>query len=141
MSWWIYLEDPETGEVAEVENFSAGGTQVVGGSTRAELNVTYNYGEVCCCAQVGNLPLHYAIEDEALGWQPSEDDTPTWFHFRRLAGLRGRNTIPTLAKFVERCGTQTFSDYWAPTPGNAGAAAAILLEWARQHPEYVWRVS
>lgn len=45
MSWWIRLEHPETKELAEVENFQEGGTQLVGGSTKAELNVTYNYGK------------------------------------------------------------------------------------------------
>jgi hypothetical protein len=41
MSYWIALED-ENGPV-QVESFEDGGTYVVGGSTEADLNVTYNY--------------------------------------------------------------------------------------------------
>src|SRR4029077_6146288 len=38
-------------------------------------------------------------------------------------------------------GTERDDDYWAPTDGNAGYAASILLGWAKQHPEATWRVS
>jgi hypothetical protein len=44
MSWWVYLESPK-GRVLTVERFMDGGTYMVGGSTDAELNVTYNYGK------------------------------------------------------------------------------------------------
>lgn len=44
MSWWIYLED-EKGKTVKVKNHSEGGTYVLGGTTRAELNVTYNYSK------------------------------------------------------------------------------------------------
>ena len=43
MSWWIYLEDPETAETLPVSSHSEGGTYAVGGTSKAELNVTYNY--------------------------------------------------------------------------------------------------
>lgn len=41
MSYWISLSD-ENG-ICEVENHTEGGTIVVGGTTDADLNVTYNY--------------------------------------------------------------------------------------------------
>ena len=31
-------------------------------------------------------------------------------------------------------------DYWAPTPGNAGDALNILLEWAREFPKGVFTI-
>lgn len=44
MSWWIYLDD-ENGDVIDTNEVRhEGGTQVLGGCTEAELNVTYNYG-------------------------------------------------------------------------------------------------
>lgn len=66
-----------------------------------------------------------------------------WPHFRfgRLDGRTAHNTIPMLAYAVRRLGTQRDQDYWAATPGNAGHAASILLGWARQHPDAVWRVT
>lgn len=45
MSYWISLNNPETGKPEKVDRFYEGGTQVVGGSTDAEINVTYNYGK------------------------------------------------------------------------------------------------
>jgi hypothetical protein len=46
MSWWVSLHDV-TGEIyTDVSKFEEGGTFVVGGSTEADLNVTYNYGKL-----------------------------------------------------------------------------------------------
>jgi hypothetical protein len=59
MSWWISLQD-EQGEVVSVEPFTEGGTYALGGSTEAELNVTYNYGK------------HFAFRDELDGKKASE---------------------------------------------------------------------
>ncbi len=44
MSYWISLIDKE-GTIPEVESFQEGGTQVIGGSNEADLNVTYNYAK------------------------------------------------------------------------------------------------
>ena len=43
MSWWVSLVDPETKEIVEVPRFQEGGSQVLGGTTVGDLNVTYNY--------------------------------------------------------------------------------------------------
>ena len=45
MSFDISLNHPETGKIAEVENFTEGGTYAIGGSNEADLNVTYNYSK------------------------------------------------------------------------------------------------
>ena len=121
-----------------------GGTQLVGGTTECDLNITGNYSRL----------YHLALDKEdGLGW---------------LYGKRAKDTIERLEKAVEllstdqyvrtvdncvKCGFRTgvgkgladpYSDenrrrdYWAPTPGNAGYALNILLGWAREHPEGEW---
>jgi len=45
-----------------------------------------------------------------------------------------------LKRVVDKLGVKRFENYWAPTPGNAGYAASILLRWAKQYPDYVWEV-
>lgn len=43
MGWWVYLKDKETGETVEVDRHAEGGTCVIGGTTEAEIKITYNY--------------------------------------------------------------------------------------------------
>ncbi len=43
MSWWIHLENEKEEIIDTDEVRCEGGTQVFGGSSTAELNVTYNY--------------------------------------------------------------------------------------------------
>ena len=47
MSYDIYLKDPVTKEVVEVDtpHFIAGGTYAIGGTKELWLNVTYNLGD------------------------------------------------------------------------------------------------
>lgn len=119
MSYWITLEDhavllddQEGGSyhpACLVDTHAEGGTYVLGGTPRAELNVTYNYG--------------------------------SFFDFRSLNGRTGRETIARLREAVELFGTDRDVDYWARTPGNAGYACSILLKWATEHPDGIWRVN
>jgi len=113
MSYWVYLLN-DAGESVPVESFLAGGTYALGGSTCAELNVTYNYSGI------------FATHE----WHP-----------RRLHERRADDTIPELRDLAERLPNAPASDYWAATPGNAGAVVHQLLRWAEQHPHAVWRVS
>ena len=112
MSYDISLHDAE-GKIVEVERHTEGGTIVVGGTTSADMNVTYNYGEV------------YHL----FG-----------FSLKDLGGQKASDTIARLRELVDKLGTRTFENYWAPTPGNAGHALFILLKWAEQHPDSVWQV-
>lgn len=114
MSWWISLHDDD-GNTAQVELYQEGGTQVVGGTTEADLNVTYNYSEV-------TRLVDFNFQDH-------------------LHGKKAKDTVELLEKVVFKLGDRPFKDYWAPTPGNAGHAAAILLRWAKQHPEHTWHVN
>lgn len=115
MSWWVYLNDGY-GETVPVENHAEGGTYALGGVPRAELNVTYNYGR-CYREAVGHNLMDF-LQDKEAG-----------------------ETLDTLRAVVEKLGTEQTPDYWEPTPGNAGHAAAVLLKWAEQHPDAMWDVS
>ena len=95
---------------------------MLGGTDRAELNVTYNYASL----------FRSALRDYALG-----SDVLV----RLLNGRAARDTVEMLERAVEQLGTDRAEDYWAATRGNAGAALAILLCWARQHPSAVWEVT
>lgn len=98
-----------------VDRIQEGGTQVIGGSTEPELNITYNYAEV------------YSLFDFNI-----HDD---------LDGKRAGDCIEQMEKIVAKCGTRKFENYWAPTPGNAGFALNILLGWAKQYPDSTFEVT
>lgn len=120
MSWDVTLGNERTAEgwliPVEVERHEEGGTYMIGGNDQAELNVTYNYGRVYRRITGGNL------RDMLDG---------------KVAG----ETIPLLERCVAELGTERSADYWEAADGNAGAALAILLGWARQHPDAVWWVN
>ena len=107
----LYYDDG----LAQVEIFEEGGTYSLGGSSEAELNITYNYSW-----------FFYRVLDKEKG-------------LRCLYGKTGQETIKILEQAVAELGTDQYKDYWAPTPGNAGHALKILLRWARQHPTAIWR--
>lgn len=100
----------------QVERFQDGGTYAVGGSTEASLNITYNYS-----------PFYYNHLDKENG-------------LRFLNGKRAGDVIKALEYAVSALGTTRDNDYWASTPGNAGAALAVLLSWARQYPDAIFSV-
>lgn len=132
MSYWVYLKDPngpiqcDYGQAPDacstpclpnmvVPGHAEGGTHALGGTDEAELNITYNYSQ------------HFkALHAEGIRW---------------LDGKTGEDTAPALAAAVQQLGTARDRDYWAPTPGNAGYALSILLDWAQLHPQAVWQVS
>lgn len=112
MSCWVTLND-DNGNPLDVELFSEGGTQPVGGSTKAELNITYNYSRVYDLLRFNLKDLHLKIASSVI------DD---------------------LRYLVKKLGTTRHEDYWAATPGNAGFAISILLKWAEANPNGVFHV-
>lgn len=103
------------GEVTcKVVPHEEGGTYAMGGTADADLNVTYNYSQV------------YAILD---------------FHPSELNDKRAGDCIPRLEEIVAKLGTRQYSDYWAPTPGNAGHAMNVVLGWCKQNPDAIVRVT
>jgi len=114
VSYWVSLINNK-GDIVEVENHSEGGTFVVGGTNEADLNITYNYGKY------------------------------TWKYLKEglksLNNKKAKNFIPTFEKAVKELGTKRDNDYWKPTKGNVGYMFNILLKWARQYPEAIFKVS
>jgi len=113
MSWWVSLE--QDGKPVEVERHWEGGTFTVGGSTLAEINITYNYG----------FFYRHCLHPDGLWW---------------LDGKRARDCVGRLEAAIKELGASRYRDYWTPTPSNAGFALSILLAWAKEHPEATFRV-
>ena len=113
MSYWVRLCDVED-RVVEVTSHQDGGNYVIGGTTSAELNVTYNYAKV---------------------WRDYE------WSLRDLDGRRAGDCLPELRLLVKNLGTEPDDDYWKATPGNAGRALARLLEWGELYPDAVFNVN
>lgn len=116
MSYDIKLIDASTKQVLQTHNPHnlRGGTYAVGGTTEANLNVTYNYSE------------HYRQHldaDQGIRW---------------LYGQRAKDTFDRLEAAITALGTDRDTDYWKATPGNAGAALADLLTLGRMFPGGIW---
>ena len=103
-------------EVATVPSHLEGGILTMGGNPYAEMSVTYNY----------NAYYSKFLHTKGL---------------RGLSGLTGRQSIPNLIFAMLHLGTDRDDDYWAKTPGNAGYALKIMLDWARLHPKAVWNIT
>lgn len=99
--------------VCRVPSHEEGGTYAMGGTADADLNVTYNYSQV------------YKL----LDFHPSEFD-----------GKRAGDCIPRLEEVVGKLGNHRHEDYWAPTPGNAGHAMDVILEWCKLNPDAIVKV-
>lgn len=107
------------GVVCGVKSHQEGGNIVMGGSSEASINITWNYAF-----------FFYNFLDKRKG-------------IRWLYGKSGKETIARLEKAVKSLtgwmGDGIYEkDYWAPTFGNAKHALEVLLGWAKQHPDGIW---
>ena len=110
MSYDVYVVDKETDEPLEFQHpqHFRGGNYAVGGTTEAWLNITYNYS--------GH---YYGV------WGYSIND----FH-----GQPTLDVIPKLVEAIKVLGSERDDNYWASTPGNAGAALVDLMGLISQFP-------
>lgn len=117
MSYDIYLNDPVTGEVIELDqpHLMTGGTYVDGGTTQCWLNVTYNYGK-------------FYRRDDVFGD----------LGIRAIYGLSGAESIPVLERAVAALGDEVSDDYWEATEGNAKRPLMQLLALAMMRPDGIW---
>lgn len=115
MSYDIYLNDPVTGEVIELDtpHHMRGGTYCVGGEIRAHLNVTYNYA------------THFT---RVLGVGG----------IRSIYGITGASSIATLKRAANMLSDDVDEDYWKPTEGNAKRALLQLVALAEMRPDGIW---
>lgn len=114
MSYDIELRNAITGEVLELDNvhYMRGGTCVIDGTTRAELNITYNYAK------------YYGVIGEK--------------GIREIYGKTGAESIPMLKSAIAALGDDVHDNYWKPTEGNAKLALIQLLALAQMRPDGVW---
>lgn len=115
MSYDIYLNDPVTKEVIEVDtsHFMAGGTYALGGTKELWLNVTYNY----------SAHFYNTMGEKGI---------------RTIYGMSGAESIPILENAINQLGDDAAPDYWKPTEGNAKRALLQLLAMAKMRPDGIW---
>lgn len=131
MSYDISLLDPLTRNVLELDqpHHMRGGTYVLGGTTEAHLNVTYNYAR------------HY---ERIFGGEQPESRFDLIFGGTKRSGIRsiygktGAESIPLLDAAIAKLGDDVSDDYWAPTEGNAKRALIQLRALAAMRPDGVW---
>lgn len=152
MSYDIYLNNPETGEVSKVNSFlMAGGTvpcRNVNGQlvqteqTDAWINITYNYAK-----------YYYAVTegDERFVHRRSASGEVD-YGIRGIYGKTGAESIPLLHLMIDRIHDRYIysngkllneretdtSDYWAPTAANAIRPLRQMISLAEQCPDSVW---
>lgn len=115
MSYDIYLKDPVTRDVIEVDtpHQMAGGTYALGGIKELWLNVTWNYDRFFC----------NTIGEKGI---------------RTIYGMSGAESIPILENAINQLGDDATLDYWKPTEGNAKRALLQLLAMAKIRPDGIW---
>lgn len=143
MGWGVNLSD-ENG-IVKVPRHSAGSNIVIDvetgieGQVEADMTVTYNYSPLYHLAVGKSLP-------DSLSQQKAKDTIPLLEEIVKKLGVkqykRPRDDHPPLRtnEDFKHMFDDYIVDYWAPTMGNAGYTASILLEWAKLHPEAVWSV-
>ena len=142
MSAWITLVGAD-GNPVPVAPFTEGGVYRVGGTIEATLNVTYNYGALYALVipdYPGLLPLFQGKRAEdlipVLEQAVAQLGTAQYRRDRDACPRCGYTPETPVSVLDLTYNTETrLVDYWAPTPGNAGYALNILLDWARQYPE------
>lgn len=114
MSYDIYLTD-KTGETIQFEKPHTlnGGTYAMGGTRKAWLNVTWNYGSI----------FRRVLGERGI---------------RAIYGKTGAESVPILKDAINNLTDNVTDDYWEPTEGNARRALEDLLILAYAAPEGIW---
>ena len=115
MSYDIYLMDPQINKPCDLGlDFTGhGGMYVVGGTSDAWLNVTYNYSST----------LYRVIPDG----------------IRSIYGKTGEQSIQILENAISQLGDETNDNYWEECDGNVKKMLKILLSFAKLRPDGVWK--
>lgn len=116
MSYDLELYDPATEEVCilDAPHQMKGGTYVLGGTDKAELNITHNY-----CKHFQRV-----LGEEGI---------------RTIYGMTGAESIPLLNQAIQQLGDDYSEDYWAATEGNAKRALRQVKALAQLRPDGVWQ--
>ena len=134
MSYDIELVDQVTGEPLEFDapHHMRGGTYSVGGTTRAHLNITYNYYRHFRSVFV-DLP-----QPRDKSPQYMIDEGGPVVGIRTIYGLSGAESLPVLARAISMLGDDVDEDYWKPTEGNVKRALIQLRTLAAMRPDGLW---
>ena len=135
MSYDISLLDPVTREELHLpeNHLMAGGTYVAGGTTKAWLNITWNYAKYYYKV-FGRRPATPADEKNMIPDRPED----TVGGIRVIYGLTGAESIPILEDAISKLGDDATDNYWESTEGNAKKPLLQLLALARMLPHGVW---
>jgi hypothetical protein len=134
MSYDIKLVDAVTGDTLKLDapHHMRGGTYAVGGTTRAHLNVTYNY-----------YPQFSRVFDVLTQPRPK---APEWLRKDGRTGQRRANHLrpdrrrehAVLDKAIGLLADDVDPDYWKATDGNAKRALVHLRALAAMRPDGLW---
>ena len=122
MSYDITLLDPKTKMTIHFKepHFMRGGTYCANGTTKAWLNITYNYSK-----------FYYEVYPET--------------GIRQIYGLTGDRSIPVLQKIINSIREKYYwtvddivNDYWEEHPSNAIKPLYQLIEMAKMRPNGIW---
>ena len=115
MSYDIKLIHPVNGDILELDSphHMKGGTYQVGGTAKAEINITYNYSK---------------FFSELFGEKG----------IRFIYGMSGSESIEHLEECIPLLKDDLTDNYWDATEGNAKAALCQLLALAKMRPDGVW---
>ncbi|QLE46504.1 hypothetical protein FD723_40545 (plasmid) [Nostoc sp. C052] len=168
MSYDVYLKD-KFGETLELAHpLREGGVYPSEGTKEAELNITSNYRELFRKHLDAELGIRWlsgkkASETQTRLSQAVEQLGTTQFKGsywmrctkvlqpassslgRRVASLTSQqlnhpSNADILAQAQEFLLVEDGGGYWAATPGNAGYALNILLQWTVEYPDGIWCV-
>jgi len=115
MSYDIRLCDPISNEtiLLDAPHLLRCGNYVLGGTTEAWLNITYNYSK------------HYYRVFGEKG-------------IRTIYGMTGAESIPIIKAAMEQLADDVSANYWDGTEGNAKKALAGLLAFAYLRTDGIW---
>lgn len=119
MSYTIIMIQPDTQEIIllDAPHQMKGGTFVVGGTSEAWLDVTYNYSK-----------FYKKAFDNEKG-------------IKIIEGLSGAESIPILKTAIANLGdVKPTKDYWEGNEGNAKIPLRQLLAFAQMRPDGVWEI-
>lgn len=135
MSWDITLNNPVTNETINFDtpHQMHGGTYIVGGTTEAWLNITYNYSR-------------WYYRTEVFGKRNG---------IKVINNMSAADSISIIEKAISglKSTTEDFTDkerkemedngvvgYWLPTKENAIKPLYQLLAMAKMRPDGIWKV-
>lgn len=115
MSYDIELQHPITKQTLQLDSphQMKGGTYVLGGTTEASLNITYNYGKI----------FYKIFGEEGI---------------RSIYGKSGAESVSMLDDAINQLGDDVDEDYWKATEGNAKNSLIQLKTLAQLRPDGVW---